>query len=136
MKNRNPFAVFFLPFVTFGIYSIVWMVKTKDEMNQRGAQIPTAWLIIVPIVNYWWIWKYSEGVELVTNSKLSTPLAFVLQLLLSNIGMAVIQSEFNKVGESASAIQQPSGFTPQPVAPVTQPQDVSPTPPSAPIVQN
>ena len=51
MKKRNPIAVLLLPFITFGIYAIVWMVKTKGEMVAKGAEIPTAWLIIIPLVN-------------------------------------------------------------------------------------
>ena len=43
MKHRSPIAVFLLPLITFGIYSIYWKVKTKGEMNEKGAQIPTAW---------------------------------------------------------------------------------------------
>ncbi len=101
MKNRNPLAVFFLPFVTFGIYSLYWAVKTKGEMNQRGATIPTAWLIIVPFVNIWWLWKYSEGVEKVTDGKLSGVLAFILLWLLGSIGAAIVQDSFNKVGQKS-----------------------------------
>ena len=96
MKQRSPIAVFLLPFVTFGIYSLVWQVKTKNEMNQQGAQIPTAWLLVVPFVGYYWLWKYSEGVEKVTDGTLSGVLAFVLQALLGSIGQAIIQNEFNK----------------------------------------
>jgi hypothetical protein len=42
MKQRNVAAVLFLSIITFGIYTIVWFVKTKNEMNKLGAQIPTA----------------------------------------------------------------------------------------------
>lgn len=42
MQQRDPLKVFFLSLITVGIYAIVWYVKTKDEMNARGAQIPTA----------------------------------------------------------------------------------------------
>ena len=53
MKNRNPILVILLALITFGIYSLVWFVKTKNEMNTKGATIPTAWLIIIPLVNYY-----------------------------------------------------------------------------------
>ncbi len=56
MQQRSPFLVFLLSLITFGIYGIVWYVKTKNEMNARGAQIPTAWLLIIPIVNIYWLW--------------------------------------------------------------------------------
>lgn len=103
MKNRNPLAVFLLPFVTFGIYGLYWLVKTKGEMNAKGATIPTAWLIIVPLVNIWWYWKYSEGVEQVTGGKLSGVLAFILLFLTGSIGAAIIQDSFNKISESPTA---------------------------------
>lgn len=118
MKQRNPLAVFFLPFVTFGIYGLVWQVKTKNEMNALGAKIPTAWLIIIPIVNYYWLWKYSEGVEQVTGGKQSTALAFVLLFLLGSIGAAILQSDFNKIAAGAAPAAAPAPSDPAAPAPV------------------
>lgn len=119
MKHRSPIAVFFLPFVTFGIYGLIWEVKTKNEMNRLGADIPTAWLIIVPIINIYWLWKYSAGVDKVTNEKISGIMAFVLLILLGPIGMAIIQNDFNNVGGSI-----PTGGAPATVGavPSTAPQ--------------
>jgi hypothetical protein len=96
MTQRSPIAVFFLPVITLGIYGIIWLVKTKDEMNAQGAEIPTAWLLLVPIVSIWWVWKFAEGVGKVTRGDMGGGLAFVLLFLLGNIGMAVIQSSLNK----------------------------------------
>jgi len=42
MQHRDPIMVFFLSLITFGIYALVWYVRTKNEMNAKGAQIPTA----------------------------------------------------------------------------------------------
>lgn len=97
MQNRNPLLVFLLPIVTFGIYGIVWYVRTKREMNAKGAQIPTAWLLIIPIVNIYWLVRYARGVEGVTKQGMSTAAAFVLLLLLGSIGMAIVQSKFNSL---------------------------------------
>jgi len=97
MQHRNPFLVFFLPLITFGIYGLVWYVRTKSEMNAKGAKIPTAWLLIIPIANIYWLYKYSEGVEAVTNKDMSTAVAFILIFLLGMIGMAIVQSKFNSV---------------------------------------
>jgi membrane protease YdiL (CAAX protease family) len=127
MKHRNPFAVVVFSIITFGIYALVWQVKTKGEMNKLGAQIPTAWLIIIPFVNIWWLWKYSEGVGKVTNEKLSAVMSFVLLFLLSIIGMAIVQNEFNKLGTAPVATNEPA-------VPSTQPlPDPTPTPPPAPV---
>lgn len=96
MKNRSVVMVIVLSIITFGIYALVWMVKTKNEMNTQGANIPTAWLLIVPIVSIWWMWKYSGGVEHVTRGKFSQVIAFILMFVLGVIGMAIIQDAFNK----------------------------------------
>ncbi len=117
MKQRSPVAVILLPFVTFGIYSIYWLVSTKIEMTKLGAKIPTAWLIIVPLANIWWYWKYSEGVDSITNSKISNVMAFILLLLLGFIGQAIIQDSFNNV--STSTVANGSENPVSPVAPVT-----------------
>ena len=121
MQQRSPIAVLLLPLVTFGIYSLYWLVKTKGEMVSKGADIPTAWLLIVPIANIWWLWKYGEGVETVTNGKISGVLAFILLWILGTIGHAIIQDSFNKAGNTI-----PTGG---PVPPATPPEY---TPPAAP----
>lgn len=137
MEKRSPVGVFVLSLVTLGIYSIYWLVKTKGELNQRGASIPTAWLIIVPFVNIWWMWKYAEGVGIATNEKPSGILSFILLWLLGAIGMAIIQDSFNKVG-GAPAPTATDASTPEAPANTTNPESTpkptAPTPPTAPTV--
>jgi len=139
MKQRSPIAVFLLSLVTGGIYSWYWAVKTKGEMNNLGEKIPTAWIWLIPMVgSIWWLWKYSEGVEHVTNEKVSGVLAFVLLFLLGNIGQAIIQDSFNKiVAVAPMAPVQPSYV--QPVndgssASTMTPPPTPPTTPSGPTV--
>ena len=98
VKRRSPIAVFLLPLITFGIYSIYWQVKTKCELNENGASIPTAWLIIVPIANIWWLWKYAQGAAKVTNQKYSDAIFFILLFVLGSIGQAITQDAYNKMG--------------------------------------
>lgn len=142
MKKRNPIAVILFSIITLGIYAIVWFVKTKLEMNRQGAKIPTAWLIIIPIINIWWVWKYCEGVEEVTSSKMSAVTAMLMLVILgfiglSVIGMAIIQDQFNKIG---SVIDSP---VTNPIPPANPPSDVTTeesssndnTPPTPPLVQ-
>lgn len=133
MKNRGPVAVVLLSLVTLGIYAIYWEVKTKGELTRQGADIPTSWLIIIPIANLYWIWKYCLGVEKVSNGKITAILALVLLLLLSIVGMGILQSEYNKLGEAPAggAPTPPTGPTP-PVAskPPTEPEAPA-TPPTA-----
>lgn len=106
MTKRSVASVIILTIITFGIYGLVWMVKTKGEMVKCGADIPTAWLLIVPIASIYWMWKFAGGVEHVTRGKQSQVLAFVLMFVLGLIGMAIIQSELNKVEGSAGQLPQ------------------------------
>lgn len=96
MQKRNPIMVLVLFCITFGIYGIYWLVKTKGEMNEQGADIPTAWLIILPVISIYWYWKFSEGVEKVTKKELSAPISFVLAYFLGIIGIAITQNSLNK----------------------------------------
>lgn len=131
MQNRSIGKVIALSLITFGIYSIYLLVKTKGEMNRLGANIPTAWLIIVPFVNYWWYWKYSEGVEQVTNKEISTVLSFILLILLSGVGQIILQVSFNKVGVQGIS---PAGDLPQPAVNPDVPTDpVAPIAPAMPV---
>ena len=94
MIRRSPAAPLLLPFVTFGIYSLVWLVKTKNEINLVApSRIPTAWLIILPIVSWWWLWKLAVGVE--ETGGFSRVGAFCLLLLLGPIGAAIVQDSLN-----------------------------------------
>jgi hypothetical protein len=97
MTNRHPALVIVLTLITCGIYHIYWLVTTKIEMNRAGADIPTAWLLIIPFVNIYWLWRWSQGVEKVTKGALTAVPALLLCWFLSFIGAAITQSYFNKV---------------------------------------
>jgi Domain of unknown function (DUF4234) len=107
MQKRSGVAVIVLTLIAFGIYSLIWHVKTKDEMVREGADIPTAWLLIVPIANIYWYWKFCGGVEYVTRGKLSQAVSFLLSILLGVIGSAIIQDSLNKVIDARMPAQLP-----------------------------
>jgi len=97
MEKRDPILVFVFSIITFGIYYIWWLWKTKHEMVDKGADIPTTWLIIIPLADIWWIWKYSQGVEKITSGKCTGVIAFILLFLLGPIGAAILQNYYNEV---------------------------------------
>jgi len=116
MKNRSVAAVVLLPLVTFGIYTLYWFVSTKGELNEKGATIPTAWLLIIPIVNIFWYYKYFEGAEQVTGGKVNSIMLFLVGLFVTNlISSAIAQDAYNNL-----AVTAPLGNMPpqQPIQPV------------------
>ncbi len=97
VKHRNVFLVYFLSIITFGIYALYWTVSTKNEMKSLGASIPTAWLLIVPIANIYWLYKYCEGFAVYAKKDNNTLLWFILSILVGIIMPAMVQIELNKI---------------------------------------
>lgn len=51
MKKRNLFTVLLLSIITFGIYDIYWLVKTKAVLNKETRiHTPTIWLLFAPVL--------------------------------------------------------------------------------------
>lgn len=102
MSKRNVvLVILFSLFIPF--YALYWTVSTKNEMNRVGAEIPTAWLILVPFVNFWWMYKYFEGVGVATRKEMSGLVAFLLMFFLGGIGAGIVQISFNKVADMGAA---------------------------------
>lgn len=99
VKHRNIFLVYFFSVITLGIYAIYWAVSTKNEINSLRAKIPTGWLIIVPIANLYWIYRYCEGFALKVKKDNNTILWFILYALVGIVMPAIIQSELNKLAK-------------------------------------
>lgn len=97
IKHRNIVLVYILMIITFGIYALYWLVSTKHEINKLGANIPTSLLLIIPIANIYWIYKYCEGFSQFVKKDDNTLLWFILYLLIGIIMPAIVQSELNKL---------------------------------------
>ena len=97
IKRRNPALVIIFTIITFGIYEIYWFVKTKNEINSLGAEIPTAWLLIIPIANLYWEYKYAEGFSKYVKKDDNAILWFLLLLFVAPVAMIIFQIELNKL---------------------------------------
>lgn len=72
-QKRGLVEVVLLCLFTFGIYQLYWNVVTKRELNKAGAQIPNAFLMIIPLVNFYFWYCYAKSyVELVRKSQNDT----------------------------------------------------------------
>lgn len=98
ITKRNIVLIYLLGIVTLGIYFIYWMWKTKEELNELGADIPSAILIIIPIANVYWLYKYAKGFAKVTRKE-SELLWFIVFLLVPIAMPAISQSELNKIAK-------------------------------------
>ncbi len=137
VKIRSPWAAALLPFVTLGIYHLVWWYRINREMRDYGqakgydlGQNPTnsvlalfpGGLIIVPaLITYWRGTKRVQGASTLAGQEpLSGWIAIILYLIISPGLWAYIQVSLNKVWE-AEADPVPGGELPPPQADATPP---------------
>ena len=98
LTHRSLIATFLLLLFTLGIYSIYWVVVTKQEINNLGGRIPTAWLFIIPFVNIYFIYRFTqEFTKIVLHDDTQAASYFILFLFLPFIGVLFFQSKMNKV---------------------------------------
>lgn len=97
VTRRNIVIVYLLTLVTFGFYLYYWLVKTKDEFNGLGAAVPTGWLLLVPVANLYWIYRYCEAFSRFVKKDDNAVLWFLVYLLAGIIMPAIVQSELNRL---------------------------------------
>lgn len=90
-----------LAFVFTGlIYTLYWSVSTARALRAKtGMPIPNSVLLIIPLANYWWMWKYGQAAEKFVKDKVQAVLVFVLIALLGSVGNAIMQDYYNKQHE-------------------------------------
>ena len=112
VKIRSPWAVALLPFVTLGIYHLVWWYRINREMRDYGyakgfdlgrnptnsllALFPGGFIIVPPFITYWRGTKRVQASSRVGGKDaLSGWIALILFLLLSPGYWAYLQVSLN-----------------------------------------
>jgi len=98
VKCRSILMVYLLSILTFGIYYLYWAVQTKEEMNSLGANVPTGWLLIIPIANLYWWYKYCDAFAKFVSKDNNGVLYFIIVIILPIIIPAIVQSGLNEIG--------------------------------------
>lgn len=58
---RSFIEIFILSLCTLGLYWLYWDVSTKRELVRAGGKIPNAFLVVVPIANLYFWYKYAQA---------------------------------------------------------------------------
>jgi hypothetical protein len=114
VKQRNLWAVALLPFITLGIYNLVWWYRINRELRDFGqakgvdlGQNPTnsllaffpGGLIVIPALVS--LWRGTKRVQAASQTAGKEPLsgwiALILYLLLAPALWAYIQSSLNDI---------------------------------------
>jgi len=159
VKIRSPWAAALLPFVTLGIYHLVWWYRINRELRDYGkakgydlgqnptnsllALFPGGIIIIPALVTYWRGTKRVMGASKVAGqTPLNAWIAIILYLVISPALWGYVQSELNKVWQAEAdpvegelAPPAPSDAMPPtlPAEPrATEPPAGDPPPPAGP----
>src|SRR3954468_1740074 len=114
VKVRNPWAVALLPFVTFGIYHLVWWYRINRELRDYGrakgydlgqnpansvlALFPGVLIIVPALVTYWRGTKRVQGAaRLAGHGPVNGWIALVLYLVIGPAFWAYLQISLNDV---------------------------------------
>ncbi len=97
VKERNPIMVLIYSMLTCGIYSFYWSIQTKNEINEKGGDIPTAWLLFVPFANIYWYWRYIEDWHKVAKPEQELMMVVLAFFLLAPLAIYWIQIALNKL---------------------------------------
>jgi hypothetical protein len=117
VKQRNLWAVALLPFITLGIYHLVWWYRINRELRDYGqakghdlgqnptnsllALFPGGIIIIPALITYWRGTKRVQATSGVAGKEpLNGWIALILYLLLAPALWAYIQSSLNAIWEA------------------------------------
>jgi hypothetical protein len=160
VKVRSPWAAALLPYVTLGIYHLVWWYRINRELRDYGkakgydlGQNPTnsllalfpGGIIIVPaLVTYWRGTKRVMGASRLGGQEpLNGWIAIILFVLISPAMWAYVQVSLNNLWQAeadalegapappAPSDQMPPPLPPDPPAPASEPPAAGPPPPGA-----
>jgi Domain of unknown function (DUF4234) len=147
-KIRNPLAPALLPFITFGIYTLVWYYRINKELAEMGRARNTdelgtspgtsllavlvGWIVIVPpFLSVYNTWKRAVAAERLTGvpGGMEAGLGFLLSILLSPVGYYILQRDLNNVWQAQAGGGAPQAAIPE-GAPATPPAPPPPAPES------
>lgn len=96
--------------ITIGLlYNLYWLVSTGRVLrDQTNESIPSAILLVVPLANYWWMWRYAQAAEKYTKDKVQGALGFLVIAALGSIGNAIMQDYYNKLPKPTEAVESPA----------------------------
>src|SRR3954471_10354324 len=138
VKLRSPWAVALLPFITLGIYHLVWWYRVNRELRDVGhgngvdlgqsptssllALFPGALIIIPPFVSYWRGTERVIGVARLTGTEtVNGWIALILFIVIQPAYWAYLQSSLNQAWRAAAREPTDTSVQAAPLPPVRAP---------------
>ncbi len=81
--------------VVAGAFGGLWdwcVTQPIEEMKVKGIQLPTTWRYFAPFGSYGWLWKFSKGIEAITDRRIRAAGVFAAVFFLGIIGFVIIRA--------------------------------------------
>ena len=89
-------AIFVVPAgLIAGAFGRLWdwcVTQPIEEMKVKGIQLPTTWRYFAPFASYGWLWKFSKGIEAITERRIRAAGVFASVFFLGIIGFVIIRA--------------------------------------------
>lgn len=113
VKIRNPWAVALLPFITLGIYSLVWWYRIHKELKAYGtargydlgqsprnsllALFPGGIVVIPALITLWRGTRRTQGAARIAGTEpVNGWIALILYIVFSPAAAAYLQTSLNR----------------------------------------
>ena len=88
-------AIFIVPAgLIAGAFGGLWdwcITQPMEQMKVKGIQLPTTWRYFAPFGSYGWLWKFSKGIEAITDRRIRAAGVFASVFFLGFLGFVIIQ---------------------------------------------
>lgn len=88
-------ALFVVPAgLVAGAFGRLWdwcVTQPVEQMKDKGIQLPTTWRYFAPFASYGWLWKFSKGIEAITEGRIRAAGVFAAVFFLGIVGFIIVQ---------------------------------------------
>ena len=87
-----------------GTFGRLWdwcVIQPIEQMKVKGIQLPTTWRYFAPFGSYGWLWKFSKGIEAITDRRIRAAGVFASVFFLGIIGFIIIRYTIHRRLEKA-----------------------------------
>ena len=89
-------ALFIVPAgVVAGAFGRVWdwcVTQPVEQMKAKGIQLPSDWRYFAPLASYAWLWRFSKGIEAITEGRMGARRVFAAVFFLGVIGFVIVHA--------------------------------------------
>lgn len=83
--------IYTLSLLTFGLYFLYWCNKSRQAINASAKQalVPPIWYLLLPGLNFLWVWQYGNALETVSFQRIKAIDIFAYYLIATGLFIAV-----------------------------------------------